>query len=174
MASHTDCHRQYIQDSHHTQVQTDMSPHPLGLAETEGHQCRHTHNIPRIHKHVHVCGSPEHWHGPSVCPVPLPRSWPSDPPHRSPTHWLVQLDAPNMQHSYNHPTGISHSQVLLGTSTVSAHLITLPGPPTHWLTGWSSFKFSGEYRFIPPTHLVWGRYRQSPLPPAASTRHKEL
>lgn len=62
----------------------------------------------------------------------------------------------------------------LGTSTDSAHLITLPGPPTHWLTGWSSFKFSGEYRFTPPTHLVWGRYRQSPLPPAASTRHKEL
>lgn len=130
MASHTDCHRQYIQDSHHTQVQTDMSPHPLGLAETEGHQCRHTHNVPRIHKHVHVCGSPEHWHGPSVCPVPLPRSWPSDPPHRSPTHWLVQLDAPNMQHSYNRPTGTSHSQVL----------------PGH------------QHRLCPPNNLAWTSY----------------
>ena len=65
--------------------QPATSPASLGLAETGGHQRRHTHDTLSIHKHTHVHGSPEYWHSPSVPPVPLPGSWPSDPPHGSPT-----------------------------------------------------------------------------------------
>ena len=153
-----------MQDSHKTQTQTATSlPPPLGLAETGGHLCRHTHDTLYVHKHAHGHGSLVYWHGPSVPPVPLPRSRPSDPPHGSPTRWLVHLGAPCKQAalmhlSCRHPTLAHFPRCQHGPS---AHLIPQSGPEAPLVTGWSSLKFAGECTCAPRAHQLWGRYRHS-------------
>ena len=94
--------------THVTQAQPAMSLPTLGLADSD--------DTLRVHKHMHTYESLEHQHNPSVHPAPLPGPKPSDPPHGSPTRWLVQFDTPNMQHSHTCPTGTPHSEVSLDTS----------------------------------------------------------
>lgn len=35
---------------------------------------QHTHHTPQVYMHTHICSFPEHYHGPSVHPAPVPRS----------------------------------------------------------------------------------------------------
>lgn len=114
-----------------------------------------------MHKHMHI-------HGPSVCPVPLPRSQHSCPPQGPPTCWLVRLDAsckrlapiliPQALRTHARPADTPHSQVALDSSTDSC----LPDIPA-WsqqllLTGKSSLKFASErdkhahFREVTGTH----------------------
>ena len=95
---------------------------------------QHTHNT---HEHTHICGSPEHQHGPSAHLAPLPRSQPLLPILMPPqlARWSSSVLTANTQHSHTRPTCTPHSWVPLCTSTDPARLIAQPGPeaPCSWL-----------------------------------------
>lgn len=68
---------------------TSPVPPSSGVAEAGGHSCRHT-PAGFTSTHTHTRGRPEHRRGPSAPPAPLPGPQPSDPPHGSSAHQLVQ------------------------------------------------------------------------------------
>lgn len=110
----------YTRDPRLAQAQAAMSPPPLGLAETKGHSCRHTHESLWMH---------EHMRGPSLCPVPLPRSQPSYLPQGLPTCWLVQLDVCCKHIAFILILQAHHAHRSLWiTAQILACLIPLPGP----------------------------------------------
>jgi len=107
--------------------------------------------------------------GPSstgTTPLSAQHPYPDPSPLTHPMGPLLSAWSSLMHQACNtrtHLTGTSHSQVSLGTSTIPACLIPLPG-------SCSSLKFAGEYTCTPYAHPLCGDYRQSPAS-ATGTRH---
>lgn len=135
-ASDRRCHRQgaaitstHTWDPDHTPALTVMSPPSVGLAQTRNSVVQaYTYDTLRVHKHTDTCGSCSVLGGQPFCPlVPLSRSQPSDPLHRSLTQWLVQLSA-RCKHAALTPHSTGTPQWQVTQHRPPAHLI----PPPTW------------------------------------------
>lgn len=77
-------------------------------------------------------------------------------PHRSPSCWLVQIEA-HCKYLCTHALILQGPQARQHWLPVSV----MPQPEAPLLTGWSSLKFAGKHTHsLLPTPPLWGRYRQ--------------